>query len=178
MTDPINDDQHSEHSKTVYAHFGLAMFLAQVLEHGLVNALVFVELLPTRAGNPVPRKQWEAEFESFFERNFETTLGKMIRNLKAATTIPSDLETVLTAALTKRNFLAHNYFRERDTAFITEEGREKMIEELQEAQALFSEADNKLTEATKTAREKFGFTDEYLNQMFEDYLSKIKPGTK
>lgn len=178
MTDSMDDGQHSEHSKTVYAHFGLAMFLAQVLEHGLVNALVFVELLPTRAGSPVPRKQWEAEFESFFERNFETTLGKMIRNLKAATTIPSDLETILTAALTKRNFLAHNYFRERDAAFITEAGREKMIEELQEAQALFSEADNRLTEATKAAREKFGFTDEYLNQMFEDYLSKVKTGTK
>lgn len=176
MADSMDDDQHSEHSKTVYAHFGLAMFLAQVLEHGLVNALGFVELLPTRAGNPVPRKQWEAEFESFFERNFETTLGKMIQNLKAATTIPSDLETVLAAALTKRNYLAHNYFRERDAAFITEEGREKMIKELQEAQALFTAADNRLTEVTKAAREKFGFTDEYTNRMFEDYLAKIKNG--
>ena len=176
MTDPIHDKQHDEHSKTVYAHFGLAMFLAQVLEHGLVNALVFIELLPARAGNPVPRKQWEAEFESFFDRNFETTLGKMIRNLKAATTIPSDLETVLTAALTTRNFLAHNYFRERDTAFITEEGRDRMIKELQEAQALFTAADNRLTEATKAAREKFGFTDEYLNRMLADYLVKIKNG--
>lgn len=178
MTDPIHDDYHNEHSKTVYAHFGLAMFLAQVLEHGLVNALVFVELLPTRAGNPVPHKQWEAEFESFFERNFETTLGKMIRNLKAATTVPTDLETVLAAALTKRNYLVHNYFRERDVAFLTEEGRDKMIKELQDAQELFSSADNKLTEATKAARERFGFTDEYLNRMVEDHLAKIKADPK
>lgn len=176
MTDTMDSAQHDEHVKTVYAHFGLALFLAQVLEHGLVNALVFAELLPSRAGNPVPHKQWETEYESFYERNFEATLGKMIRNLKAATTIPSDLETVLTAALTKRNFLSHNYFRERDAAFITEAGREKMIKELQEAQALFSEADNKLTETTKAAREKFGFTDEYINRMFEDYLAKIKSG--
>jgi hypothetical protein len=40
-------DPTDEHVKTVYAHFGLAVYLAQVLEHGLVNALVFVDLLPS-----------------------------------------------------------------------------------------------------------------------------------
>ena len=174
MTDTMDSAQHDEHVKTVYAHFGLALFLAQVLEHGLVNALVFVALLPARAGNPVPRKQWEDEYESFYERNFETTLGKMIHNLKEATSIPSDLEAVLAEALGRRNFLAHNYFRERDVEFLTEEGREKMIKELQEAQSLFVAADTKLTEVTKAARERFGFTEERINKMFEEYLARIK----
>ncbi|MDP1548243.1 MAG: hypothetical protein Q8L87_19690, partial [Anaerolineales bacterium] len=30
-----------EQIKTVYAHFGLALYLAQVLEHGLANALIY-----------------------------------------------------------------------------------------------------------------------------------------
>ncbi len=167
-------DSRDEHVKAVYAHFGLAVYLAQVLEHGLVNALVFLELIPNRAGNPVPRKQWETEVDSFLERNFETTLGKMIRSLKAVTPIPSDLETVLTDALTKRNFLAHHFFRERSDEFMSQEGRERMIEELQNAQALFDAADTKLSEATKSAREKYGFTDERAEQFLEEHLSKIK----
>jgi hypothetical protein len=61
----------------------------------------------------------------------------MIRSLKAVTPIPSDLETVLTDTLTKRNFLAHHFFRERSDEFMSQEGREKMIEELQNAQSLF-----------------------------------------
>jgi hypothetical protein len=34
-----------EHHKEVYAHFGLAVFTAQVLEHGIVNALVLCDLI-------------------------------------------------------------------------------------------------------------------------------------
>lgn len=174
LVEIMHVDSHDEHVKSVYAHFGLAVYLAQVLEHGLANALVFLDLLPNRADNPVPRKQWEAEFDSFLERNFETTLGKMIRSLKAVTPIPSDLEAVLTDALTKRNFLAHHFFRERSDAFVSHEGRERMIEELQNAQALFDGADTKLSEATKSAREKYGFTDERAEQFLKQHLSKIK----
>jgi hypothetical protein len=167
-------DSRDDHVKIVYAQFGLAVYLAQVLEHGLVNAIVFLDLLPNRAGKPVPRKQWEAEFDSFLERNFEATLGKMIRSLKAVTLIPSDLETVLTDALTKRNFLAHHFFRERSDEFMSQEGRERMIDELQNAQALFEMADTKLTDATRPAREKYGFTHERAEQFLEEHLSKIK----
>jgi len=88
-------DERDDHCKTVYAQFGLALYLGQVLEHGLVNALVFIDLLPSRAGNPVLRKQWEADFNTFLERNFETTLGKMIRSLKAVSQVPLDLESTL-----------------------------------------------------------------------------------
>lgn len=169
----LHVDSHDEHVRSVYAHFGLAVYLAQVFEHGLINALVFLELLPNRAGNPVPQKQWEAEFDSFLERNFETTLGKLIRSLKAVTPIPSDLEAVLSDALTKRNFLAHHFFRERSDEFMSQEGRERMIVELQNTQALFDGADAKLSEATKSAMEKYGFTDKRVEQFLEQHLSKI-----
>jgi hypothetical protein len=33
-----------EHVNEVYARFGLAMYFAQVLEHGLVNAFIWVKL--------------------------------------------------------------------------------------------------------------------------------------
>jgi hypothetical protein len=67
----MGDDGTNEHVKTVYAQFGLALYLAQVLEHGLANALMCAELLPRRAGKPVPRKEWEAEFDTFMDQKFE-----------------------------------------------------------------------------------------------------------
>jgi pyrroloquinoline quinone (PQQ) biosynthesis protein C len=38
----------------------------------------------------------------------------------------------------------------------------------------FEAADTKLSEATKSTREKYGFTDERAVQFLEEHLSKIK----
>jgi hypothetical protein len=170
----MHDSAQDEHVKTVYAHFGLAMYLAQVLEHGLANALICAELLPRRAGKPVPRKQWEAEFDTFMDQQFQQTLGRLIRALKSATSVPPDLEGLLTAALEKRNFLAHHYFRERAEAFMSREGRDNMIEELEGVHKLFDDADAKLTEIAKPLRERYGVTDERLRPFEEEYLKSFK----
>ena len=45
-TDNCDEDESGDHYKTVYAHFGAAMYFAQCLEHGLVNALVYLDLIP------------------------------------------------------------------------------------------------------------------------------------
>lgn len=173
MNEKYDED---EHVKTVYAHFGLAIYFSQVLEHGLVNALVFIDLLPRRAGRPVPKKEWIKEFDSFMDQHFETTLGKMIRSLKGVISVPDELESLLATALKKRNFLAHHYFKERAAEFMTITGRDEIISELQEAQMLFDQADDKLDEVVKPLRERFGFTDEQLEHYFEDYKAKIQSG--
>lgn len=170
----MDDGGEDEHVKTVYAHFGLAVYLAQVLEHGLANALMCAELLPSRAGTPVSRKQWEAEFDSFMERQFKGTLARLIRSLTRATPVPANLENLLTEALEKRNFLAHHFFRERAEAFISREGREKMLEELEKAQKLFEVADERLSEVVKPMREKYGLSDERLQPFVDEYLKKFK----
>ncbi|THD09312.1 hypothetical protein [Metallibacterium scheffleri] len=170
----MNEDSKDEHVKTVYAHFGLTQYLAQVLEHGLANALMYAELLPRRAEKPVPRKQWEAEFDGFMSQQFEQTLGRLIRGLGKATSVPTDLEGLLTDALKKRNFLAHHFFRERAESFMSSNGRDKMIEELEHAQKLFETADERLTEVAKPLRERYGITDEKLKPSEHEYLSKFE----
>ena len=170
----MSGGSEDNHVKTVYAHFGLALYLASVLEHGLANTLMCAELLPSRAGSPVPRMQWEAEFDAFMDQQFEKTLGRLIRSLNNATSVPMELEGLLTEALEKRNFLAHHYFRERAEAFISHEGREAMIEELEHAQKLFENADDWLTEIAKPLREKYGLSDERLKPIQEEYLKKFK----
>ena len=170
----MGDDATDEHVKTVYAHFGLALYLAQVLEHGLANALMCAELLPRRAGKPVPRKEWEAEFDAFMDQQFEQTLGRLIRGLRSATSVPADLEGLLTDALKTRNFLTHHFFRERAESFMSRDGREKMIREFELAQKLFEAADERLTEVAKPLREKYGLSDERLKPFEEEYLKSFK----
>lgn len=170
----MGDNGANEHVKTVYAQFGLALYLAQVLEHGLANALMFAELLPRRAGKPVPRKEWEAEFDAFMDRQFEQTLGRLIRGLRSVTSVPTDLEGLLTDALNTRNFLTHHFFRERAEHFMSRDGREKMIQELERAQKLFDAADERLTDVAKPLREKYGLSDEKLKPFEEEYFKRFK----
>jgi hypothetical protein len=167
-------DDKDEHVKNVYAHFGLAMYSAQVLEHGLANTMMCAELLPRRAGKPVPKKAWEAEFDAFMNEQYQQTLGRLIRALKNATSVPPDLEGLLAAALEKRNYLTHQYFRERAEAFMSWQGREEMIEELRGAQKLFDDAEARLTAVERHLREKYGLTDESLRPGEEKYFKSFE----
>jgi hypothetical protein len=167
-----NDE--GEQIKEVYAQFGLAVYYAQVLEHALVNALVYLDLIPSLARRARTRAEWEKEFDSFLNRHFETTLGKMIRNLSSVTAVPSNLEAMLREALAKRNWLAHEYFRERAEQFMSMRGREKMLTELQEVQTLFDGADRSLDEVVRPLREKYGITDEKVAQVTRELLARAR----
>jgi hypothetical protein len=161
----------SEHIKNVYAEFGLALYLAQVLEHGIVNALMVVDLLAKNAGHPMQRQKWIEEFDSFMDRHFAITLGKMINRLKELIEMPDDLESLLSDALSKRNYLAHHYFRERAEEFISYHGREQMVAELEDVQRLFRQADERLESILKPLRERYGISDEQLKRAFEGLRS-------
>lgn len=54
------------------------------------------------------------------------------------------MEELLTRALQLRNFLAHNYFRVRAAAFVSEDGQHQIIEELKRARDSFEEIDQQL----------------------------------
>ena len=62
-----HSDDKNEHVKNVYAHFGLAMYFAQVLEHGLANAMMSAQLLPQAAGRPVEKKRMGSRIRRFHE---------------------------------------------------------------------------------------------------------------
>ena len=86
----------------------------------------------------------------------------MVRDLKAVTSAPDRVELLFGKALTKRNWLAHHYFRERAEDFVSAAGRDHMIAELEEAQSLVREADAELDDVVKPLRIRYGYTDEEL----------------
>jgi len=163
------DDE--EHIKEVYAHFGLSIYLAQVLEHGIVNALVCADLVPRRAGQVSSKEQWASEFDAFMEGHFEHTLGKLIKILQKHVAVPTALEQTLRETLGLRNFLAHGFFRKRIVKFASFQGREEMLKELQSAQQQFERAEKELEAVAKPFRLKIGFTDEQLIKAYEKFCS-------
>jgi hypothetical protein len=154
-----------EHIKEVYAYFGLSMYMAQVLEHGIVNAFVFLELMPKTKGKWTPD-----EFEAYMDGEFDKTLGRLIGKLRKLTTINNDMESLLTVTLKKRNWLAHHYFRDRAKEFMNSSGRDSMILELQQCRDLFKETDEKLEAVIMPLMKKVGITDEILRE----HLLKFK----
>ena len=145
-------DYDDEQTRDVYAHYGLAMYLAQTLEHGIVNALVILRL-------PEKDKYTRQDIDEFMEGRFQKTLGALLKYLKSEVALPPDLESTLTEALNRRNYLAHHYFREQAESFVTRSGRAQMHQELQVDQQLFERADEKLEKALTPFRVKHGVTD-------------------
>jgi hypothetical protein len=164
--------QHNadEHVREVYARFGLAVYFAQVLEHGLVNALVILDLIPSRRHLFRSREEWGVEVDAFMNRHFEATMGRMMRNLREATQTDADLENLLRDALRKRNWLVHHFFRERAAEFMSVAGRERMLREADECRALFHAADKALEAVVGPLREEAGITDEFLEREYQRLL--------
>ncbi|WP_434031655.1 hypothetical protein [[Pseudomonas] boreopolis] len=158
----MDSDSLAGEVKEIYANFGLAIYQAQCLEHGIVNALVFLDLIPNQRRSAESASEWAQLVDSFMESRFEFTLGKMIRGLEEVTTVDPHLQDQLSIALKKRNWLAHGYFRDRAETFLTRAGRAEMLIELEDAQTIFSQADAALEAAIKPARQRAGLTDEVL----------------
>ena len=59
----LSDDREDEHVKEVYARFGLAVYYAQVLEHALVNAVVVLDLIPSRRHIARSKEAWGVEVD-------------------------------------------------------------------------------------------------------------------
>jgi hypothetical protein len=106
----MSDHDHGEHVKEVYARFGVAVYCAQVLEHGLVNALVILDLIPSRRNLARSRDEWGAEVDTFMDRHFEETMGRMMKNLRDVTPVDTELENLLRDASTSETGLSTTSF--------------------------------------------------------------------
>ena len=103
-------DDESEDIKEVYARFGLALYCAQVLEHGIVNALVVVDLIPSRRHLARSKAEWEVAVDEFMGLHFDHTMGKLMYDLRSISQIPADLDNLLKRALKKETGSLMNFF--------------------------------------------------------------------
>ena len=157
-----NLDFNSQQRREAFALYGLAMYHAQCFEKSLV-IIVFI------AYN---KKYFKSDFEqreNLFNDSFKKTAGQLLSKLKKMIRVSDDLEDVLVEAVKKRNWLTHNYFWENSLSIITTEGREKMINDLQELSNYFSKMDERMVEIYQKVFNKIGLTEDVvLKQMNEE----------
>jgi len=146
-------DMESEHIKEVYAHYGLAMYEAQCVERQLAI------LLATEYG-PAFQSMTRDCYDELLKSLFKKTFGGLLHKLEKSIGIPDGFEQRLRNALKKRNWLAHHYFWERAGHFMTERGRNSMIEELRTVTEKLHELDQELIEVSKRWMEKVGLPEE------------------
>jgi hypothetical protein len=108
----------------VYAHYGLAMGMGQMVEHELATVLVLL------GKEPYQRELFLKEIEDGNRK----TLGQLKDQL-AKTGAPVLGITYLERVVKTRNLLAHHFFRDADRSvrMNTETGRAKLIAELDDA---------------------------------------------
>ncbi len=118
IPDPEYDDPNE-----LYAFFGLTFYRVQVLEQGVVNLAV---ALNVRGKGSVSVGDVLRLYEDYGGRTF----GKVLHAVKQLTTIPHSLEADLKKALDYRNYLAHAFFVRHSEDALSEKGRHAMINEL------------------------------------------------
>src|SRR5262249_30442366 len=117
-----------------YATFGLALHRAQDIENGIVNLLIWAGV-----GDGSYRAFEESEAAN--ARLFRQTLGAVTNRLVQRLPMVGDLniDESLIRAVRLRNFLAHQYFRQRTVALLFRDSQQQMIDELKSAVAFFEE---------------------------------------
>ncbi|RMV80751.1 hypothetical protein [Pseudomonas amygdali] len=160
-------DPQSLQFKEMCAYYGAAMHMAQVLEHGIVNALFFLDFLPRK-------RDWtDEEYEEFFDGNFSKTFGALVHSLKKITTVPADLESLIHRSNKRRNHLAHTFFRvNMDVLYAG--GFDEIVTALNEDIELFSETDKSLTALLEPLWLKAGWTLEAIEAEAVKYKAELK----
>ncbi|WP_341988716.1 hypothetical protein [Azorhizobium sp. AG788] len=159
--------------REVYSRYGLAMYCAQVLEHGMVNAVIIARMLPTLRGHP-DRSAWEDAFDRAYDVEFAKTFGNMLRAL-GQFNLPEELMERLRGAKSERDRLAHGFFREHAEDFLGRAGRIRMTAECEDAIEMFSTIDADLEEHMRPQRERYGITNEWIEMHLAATLATAPP---
>src|ERR1700686_2813702 len=81
----VAEDRDNQETREVYALAGLALYMAQVLEHGIVNSLVGIRRIEWLKSKPPGAESLNLQIDRLWEDNFRLTLGQLIRSIALLT---------------------------------------------------------------------------------------------
>lgn len=155
---------YARQNREIFARYGLAMYYSQCLEQQI--ALMLSSMYNDSFLQVAPEER-----DSFFDKYVRKTLGAMAHDLKLITCLSVELEVRLREAVKLRNYLAHRYFSDRDKDILIEEGREKMIFELQESADELKNLDDEFADLLKSWLHCKGISEEDIQEEIRIYLS-------
>ena len=147
--------------KEVYARFGLAYYLSECLNSGLVTLAVLLDF-------GEPRYMTRPRFEEKLMYSSSLTLGQLIQVLE--TKVSQDLLEKLRGANEKRNYLAHRFWFEQVSLMTTVKGIGEMIALLGEVQDSFEKVGSEVQDLCIAKLHGIGITNEDLQESLEEVL--------
>jgi len=166
------DPQWEPTEHEVFRDFGFAGFTAQMLESSLVTILLAAE----DAGQieiKKPKKKKDLESELYLS---ERTLGQLIYILKEKG-IDEDLTKLIEDALEARNYLMHHFFVWNSENYLTDEGRGRMLEELQQLRFRIGRSQIAFSQIREQIFEKvYGYSEDDLRKLYEDFRRRQNEG--
>jgi hypothetical protein len=120
-------DERPIPGKEFFAALGFALFQAQALEDVLVSLFASSNLSPAKSGEMI---------RALMDTRYKQTLGRLVRDASEELELSADLEEKLAAAVEKRNWVAHRFFREFGMASLSEEAQGRAVGKLTEVTKL------------------------------------------
>ena len=113
----------SDHSRDVFTYFGLAVYSSQSLEQQLVNLLMLMKL----SEGKIPT---EEDFTEIYQRKLSSSLGQLVQEIQHHFPFTKEETIQLTRIWKQRNYIVHDYVKERIQETFSPGGRYRMIREL------------------------------------------------
>ncbi len=166
----------------VFARFGHAFYMANVVEDQLVMTLLQLEFARTKEafvkakGKGFNRGKIAADWNDFEKKQRGKMMGDLRKAVEGSADFSQELKDRIKAANDRRNHFAHGYWQEQAVTMQTKEGRERMIAELIKDADTFEELAADIEAAMKPVRERLGVRDEQLNAAVEKQLAQMREG--
>lgn len=152
-----------EQTREVYAKCGLAMYLAQVIEHGLATFVLY-------AGAFYGLVTKEADVDALLDEMFSKTMGRQLHTVLSLIEFSEDQIERLGEVRKKRNMLTHSFWRDRVGKTQSQAGRNDLLAELD---AICEEFDTVNTEMDWMAMALMGLQG-ITSEMFRVEVEKLK----
>lgn len=161
------DDPDEELVKEVFAHFGLCLYLSQVVETGIINILTALE---TATSSQSTRQT----FDALYEKHEALTFGNLLKELKRHNFFAENLEKDVRDMKSSRDYLAHRFFRNHDIDFITPAGCRHMIDILQQHKDRFDCLDKEIESIQVDAFAKAGLDVENFEVKTKKIIDELR----
>jgi hypothetical protein len=148
-------DLSVEESKEIFANFGLAIHVSNVLESAILNTIFLIELVPNRHQYP-SAESWPEAVDHFFDVGHQLTLGNLVKRITDLDVLNADEVETLNDCTKVRNHLAHRFMREQAEFIYSVNGRQQIISSCENAVALFEVAHNQIGRVTEEQMQRLG----------------------
>ncbi|WMT39096.1 hypothetical protein RE628_16460 [Paenibacillus sp. D2_2] len=112
-----------ENSKELFTYFGLAVYYSQALEQQLANLIMVMKVSQGDL-------QSAEQFNENFRKKLSSSLGQLVNEIQHHFSFTDEESTKLKAIWKQRNYIVHDYFKQRIHEAFDKQGREAMIVEL------------------------------------------------